>query len=179
MSPRVSRLLAIALLLVLLCGVQYLAVLPFLAERQAIADGIDSARTQVASYEAILATPEDGGAQPDWDRYAFAGGNSPEGLRARLQETVQRAGLQPTLLDAKLRKPGPQVDEMAATVQGTLDIAALPQLLVALETMQPPLFVETLDLRGSGAAVGARSGLNDVTVILALTGFQRAEGTAP
>jgi general secretion pathway protein M len=155
-----SRLLAVALLLVAVLALVQLLVLPVLAAYRETAASIEQSQTLLQRYRALaaqrprleeeLATQQ----KAEVASIAYLEGASDALAAAALQDQVRaiitRAGgdLRSTqILPVEPAGPESSVRRASLRLQLAVDVEGLQQLLYELETSEPYLFVEDLNIR--------------------------------
>jgi general secretion pathway protein M len=155
-----SRLLAVALLLVAVLALVQLLVLPVLAAYRETAASIEQSQTLLQRYRALAAQrpqlEEELAAQQKAEvaSVAYLEGTSEALAAAALQDQVRaiitRAGgdLRSTqILPVEPAGPESSVRRASLRLQLAVDVDGLQQLLYELETSEPYLFVEDLNIR--------------------------------
>jgi general secretion pathway protein M len=155
-----SRLLAVALVLLAGLALVRLLVLPVLAAYQETAASIEQSQTLLQRYRALAAQrprlEEELAAQRKAEvaSIAYLEGESDALAAAALQDQVRavitRAGgeLRSTqILPVEAAGPETSVRRASLRLQLAVDVAGLQQLLYELETSEPYLFVDDINIR--------------------------------
>jgi general secretion pathway protein M len=186
MTPLVGRVLALALLVLVLLAGHGLVLGPLLAEWRANAARIDQARELTLRYHAVAALcPElerrlEQLGAADADAWVYLEGASDAlaaaALQDRVRELVAAAGGE--LRSTQILPAGDDdgLRRIALRVQLAVDAAALQAVLHELETGRPLLFLDNLVLRARQAR-GRGAVEDDGTIDLALDlyGYLRPE----
>jgi len=186
-SPRVSRLLAIALLILLL-GVLWGAIAqPLIGRLSASADAVLDAEAQLARFSRIAAATgplrsrldKIRAGQPG-ARGTLAAATSPLAaaeLQAKAKRLVEAYGA--TLKSTQVlpaREEG-AFRRVAVRIDMESDLEALQKVIHALETASPYLFVSNVEIRARPilASMPAARPVPDLTVAFDLYGYMRAK----
>lgn len=188
-----SRLLAVALLLVAGLALVQLLVLPVLAAYRETAASIEQSQTLLQRYRALAAQRprlEDELAsqqKAEVASVAYLEGASDALAAAALQDQVRaiitRAGgeLRSTqILPVEPASPESSVRRASLRLQLAVDVDGLQQLLYELETSEPYLFVEDLNIRERSLR-RLRDEEEEAPVLdvsLEVSGYMRAAGDA-
>ena len=161
LSPATRRLLAVAILLLLLFGIWTLLVQPLAARHAAYDEQIAQSRALLARYQAIIAAEERLTRELDALREAES---SSGGLLATNDPNVGAAEIQKLLKDFVAANGGAlksigilptenrgAFQRVAVRLNILSDIVALQDLLYSIESANPYLFVDNLDVRARGA----------------------------
>ena len=187
--PWMQRLAALALLLAL-------PALGYLGVAAPLMDGYAEARAEIVAKRERLtrlyrvAALRDGLQarlsalrRTQADSGVFLDGSTPALAAARLQDRVSRlagqTGGEVRSVQSLKPEPGDGVTRIAVKARVTGDVRALQELLYALETGRPLIFVEDLEVRArlrrgeTGLALDP-----ELTVNLTLAGFRLEDGTS-
>jgi general secretion pathway protein M len=183
-TPLISRLAALLLLLTVLLGVYTLLVEPIIVGYDATSQDIEEARDQLARFEraaamrpALLKQIKEFEAQQDSLGYFLRGGTdalAAADLQDRVNDLI--AGKGGTLQSIQ---PMPGVEEeglmrITLRVQMTGTTATLFDVLYALESGSPVLFIDELDIRNRSsvqASADAGGDAGTLTVAFDLSGY--------
>ena len=182
LSPSVRRLLALAIPVLLLGMVYAMLVRPSLAELSANSKAVSQLTDSLARYRQIAARGPELAQQADELRKT---GAESEGYLPGESEAVAGAALQDRLKGLVARSGGQlgsiqilpaqqEGDARRITARGemTLGTEGLRQVLYSIESDQPYLFIDSIDVRGAAGPAGGDAALD---IRFDVTGYMRGQ----
>ena len=187
LSPWVSRLLAVTLLILVLAGLWSVVLEPVLARFANYDSQIEQSAALVARYERLarahdsvvdeLSALQDSLSEED----RFLTGQTEELAAVQVQQMVKGLSEESgaTLQSVSIREPDTVEGfrKVALQVKVTSDIEGLQGLLHGIESSEPYLFVEDLSVRGGRIRLtaGQVQGADQLQVNFDVFGFYRGE----
>jgi general secretion pathway protein M len=184
LAPAQSRLLALALLFLVLAGIYLVVVNPFLSLHRHYGDVIDQSEERLARYRNLVAHKDDleqrlnavQGATSAQDFYLR--NTTPTLAAAELQEHVKRviAANQGTLLSTQIMPEKPEGQLVRVTVKVAMrgTIETLQKVFHALEGGRPFLFLDDVFIRAYSLRRGNQMTVSEMEIRFDVSGYIRA-----